>query len=133
MHIISRSSKDSTLEFEKRRNVPVRYNRELVQQTLKAMDRIAEIRQRREAAFYKARMLRAKGGSNAQVQRKRDRAEVARATHLAPAIRAERQARETEAARRELIRVKVLEKRQRAKKSALVPSSGAGMSMDMSA
>lgn len=97
------------------------------------MDRIAEIRQRREAAFYKARMARAKGGSNTQLQRKKDRAEVARATHLAPAIRAERQARETEAARRELIRVKVLEQRQRSKRSALIPSQGAGMSMDMSA
>jgi large subunit ribosomal protein L24e len=104
-----------------------------VQQTLKAMDRIAEIRQRREAAFYKARMARAKGGSNVQVQRKKDRAEVARATHLAPAIRAERQARETEAARRELIKVKVMEKRQRSKRSALIPSQGTSMSMDMSA
>lgn len=78
-------------------------------------------------------MARAKGGSNTQVQRKKDRAEVARATHLAPAIRAERQARETEAARRELIRVKVMEKRQRSKRSALIPSQGASMSMDMSA
>lgn len=113
--------------------MPVRYNRELVAQTLKAMDRISEIRQRREAAFYRARMLRAKGGSNLQVQRKRDRAEVARATHLAPAIRAEREARETEEARRDKIRIKVLEKRQRSKKSALIPSQGASMSMDTSA
>lgn len=97
------------------------------------MDRIAEIRARREAAFYKARMARAKGGSNVQVQRKKDRAEVARATHLVPAIRAEREARETEAARREKIRVKVLEKRQRSKKSALIPSQGTSVSMDMSA
>ena len=101
-------------------------------QTLKAMDRIAEIRQRREAAFYKARMQRAKGGSNVQAQRKRDRAEVSRATHLAPAIRAEREARETEAARRQQVRIKVLEKRQRSKKSALVQSQGTSMSMDTS-
>lgn len=47
---------DSTLTFAKRRNVPVRYNRELVQTTLKAMARIEEIRQRRERAFYKNRM-----------------------------------------------------------------------------
>jgi large subunit ribosomal protein L24e len=102
-------------------------------QTLKAMDRIAEIRKRREAAFYKARMARAKGGSNVQAERKRNRAEVARATHLAPAIRAEKQARETEAARREKIHIKVLEKRQRSKRSALVPSQGTSMSMDTSA
>lgn len=47
---------DSTLTFAKRRNVPVRYNRDLVQTTLKAMSRIEEIRQKRERAFYKNRM-----------------------------------------------------------------------------
>lgn len=47
---------DSTLTFAQRRNVPVRYNRELVQTTLKAMDRVEEIRQKRERAFYKNRM-----------------------------------------------------------------------------
>ena len=47
---------DSTLTFAQRRNVPVRYNRELVANTLKAMARIEEIRQRRERAFYKNRM-----------------------------------------------------------------------------
>lgn len=47
---------DSTLTFAQRRNVPVRYNRELVATTLKAMSRIEEIRQKRERAFYKNRM-----------------------------------------------------------------------------
>lgn len=47
---------DSTIEFEKRRNIPVRYDRELVQTTIKAMKRIAEIKQRRERAFWKHRM-----------------------------------------------------------------------------
>lgn len=47
---------DSTLAFNQRRHVPVRYNRELVSQTLKAMERIEEIRQKRERAFYKNRM-----------------------------------------------------------------------------
>lgn len=47
---------DTTLTFAKRRNVPVRYNRDLVETTLKAMSRIEEIRQRRERAFYKNRM-----------------------------------------------------------------------------
>jgi len=51
---------DSTFEFEKRRNVPVRYDRELVQTTLKAMRRVGEIRQRRERAFFKNRMAVAK-------------------------------------------------------------------------
>jgi len=47
---------DSTLTFAQRRNVPVRYNRELVATTLKAMARIEEIRKKRERAFYKNRM-----------------------------------------------------------------------------
>ncbi|KAH7913724.1 ribosomal protein L24e-domain-containing protein [Hygrophoropsis aurantiaca] len=47
---------DSTIDFEKRRNVPVRYDRELVQTTLKAMKRIGEIKQKREHAFWKQRM-----------------------------------------------------------------------------
>lgn len=47
---------DSTLTFAAKRNVPVRYNRELVATTLKAMSRIEEIRLKRERAFYKNRM-----------------------------------------------------------------------------
>jgi len=47
---------DSTIEFEKKRNVPVRYDRELVQTTLKAMKRVGEIKSRREHAFWKSRM-----------------------------------------------------------------------------
>lgn len=47
---------DSTLTFSARRNVPVRYNRNMVETTLKAMERVEEIRQKRERAFYKNRM-----------------------------------------------------------------------------
>ncbi|RKP33056.1 hypothetical protein METBISCDRAFT_25239 [Metschnikowia bicuspidata] len=47
---------DSTLTFAARRNVPVRYNRELVATTLSAMARIQEIKLKRESAFYKNRM-----------------------------------------------------------------------------
>ncbi|KAL0946600.1 hypothetical protein HGRIS_012799 [Hohenbuehelia grisea] len=47
---------DSTIDFEKRRNVPVRYNRELMQTTVVAMKRVAEIKKRREHAFWKNRM-----------------------------------------------------------------------------
>ncbi|KAF8844467.1 hypothetical protein BDN67DRAFT_921759 [Paxillus ammoniavirescens] len=47
---------DATIDFEKRRNVPVRYDRELVQTTIKAMKRVGEIKQRREHAFWKQRM-----------------------------------------------------------------------------
>ncbi|KIK49192.1 hypothetical protein CY34DRAFT_306442 [Suillus luteus UH-Slu-Lm8-n1] len=47
---------DSTIDFEKRRNVPVRYDRELIHTTINAMKRIGEIKQRREHAFWKQRM-----------------------------------------------------------------------------
>eukprot|EP00045_Choanoeca_perplexa_P000397 m.14367 g.14367 ORF g.14367 m.14367 type:complete len:162 (+) comp10265_c0_seq1:80-565(+) len=47
---------DSVFEFEKKRNVPVKYNRELWQNTVKAMKRIGEIRQKREAQFIKNRL-----------------------------------------------------------------------------
>jgi len=48
---------DSTIDFEKRRNKPVRYDRDLVQSTLQAMKRIAEVKKRREHAFWKNRMV----------------------------------------------------------------------------
>lgn len=47
---------DATFEFEKRRNVPVRYDRELMGKTLQAMQRVQEIRQRRARSFYVTRI-----------------------------------------------------------------------------
>ncbi|KAH7371659.1 ribosomal protein L24e-domain-containing protein [Pyrenochaeta sp. MPI-SDFR-AT-0127] len=70
---------DSTLTFAQRRNIPVRYNRDLVQTTLKAMSRVSEIRAKRERAFYKARMR-----GNKQRQREEDRKLVEENQHLLP-------------------------------------------------
>lgn len=70
---------DSTLTFAQRRNVPVRYNRDLVASTLKAMARVSEIRAKRERAFYKARMR-----GNKQRQREEDRKLVEENQHLLP-------------------------------------------------
>jgi large subunit ribosomal protein L24e len=47
---------DSTFEFEKRRNRPVKYNRETMEQTLRAMKRVSEIQQKRQEMFFKMRM-----------------------------------------------------------------------------
>lgn len=47
---------DSTLEFEKRRNRPIKYDRDLMQRTVIAMKRVQEIRAKREKTFYKLRM-----------------------------------------------------------------------------
>ncbi|KAF2745284.1 hypothetical protein M011DRAFT_406717 [Sporormia fimetaria CBS 119925] len=70
---------DSTLQFAQRRNVPVRYNRELIQTTLRAMTRVTEIRARRERQFYKSRMR----GNKAR-QRAEDRKLVEENQHLLP-------------------------------------------------
>lgn len=51
------SKQDSTIDFEKRRNVPVRYDRELMKTTITAMKRVGEIKQRRERAFWKSRCV----------------------------------------------------------------------------
>lgn len=70
---------DSTLAFSARRNVPVRYNRELVQKTLVAMRRVEEIRLRRERAFYRQRM---KGNKERTLEE--DRKLVEEHQHLLP-------------------------------------------------
>lgn len=70
---------DSTLAFAQRRNIPVRYNRDLVAKTLEAMSRVSEIRSRRERQFYKNRM---KGNRAQQIEA--DRKLVAENQHLLP-------------------------------------------------
>lgn len=52
---------DSTFEFERRRNTPVQYDRELMAKSLAAMKRVQEIKKQREERFYRARM-RGKSG-----------------------------------------------------------------------
>jgi len=57
IHLSHQVFQDSTIDFEKRRNVPVRYDRELIQTTVKAMKRVGEIKARRERAFFKHRCV----------------------------------------------------------------------------
>jgi large subunit ribosomal protein L24e len=70
---------DSTLQFQQRRNIPVRYNRELTAKTLLAMERIEEVRRRREKAFYRKRMEGVK-----ERELEADRKLVAENQHLLP-------------------------------------------------
>merc|ERR1712178_151047 len=51
---------DSTLDFEKRREEPVRYNRDLYIKTVQAIGRIEQIKQAREKRFKNARIKEAK-------------------------------------------------------------------------
>ncbi|KAI9050018.1 hypothetical protein LZ554_006163 [Drepanopeziza brunnea f. sp. 'monogermtubi'] len=84
---------DSTLTFAARRNVPVRYNREHMAATLNAMERVSEIRQKRERVFYRKRMA-----GNKERQREMDRKLVAENEHLLtkerPSVRKAREAAE---------------------------------------
>jgi large subunit ribosomal protein L24e len=73
---------DSTLQLAARRNVPVRYDRDLVQRTVKAMERISEIRTRRERVFYRKRMA-GKRERELAIARKL----VAENEHLLPRLR----------------------------------------------
>mmetsp|Transcript_29877 Transcript_29877/g.42614 ORF Transcript_29877/g.42614 Transcript_29877/m.42614 type:complete len:166 (-) Transcript_29877:83-580(-) len=47
---------DSTYEFEKRRNRPIKYNRDTMESTLKAMKKVSEIQSKRQGLFFKMRM-----------------------------------------------------------------------------
>jgi large subunit ribosomal protein L24e len=59
-------TQDATFEFERRRNRPERYNREVVEQTLKAMKKIDEVRVQRESKFWESRMKGNKAKSRAE-------------------------------------------------------------------
>ena len=73
---------DTTLQFAARRNIPVRYNRDLVDKTLTAMQRVEEIKARRERVFYKKRME-----GNKEKQKMADAKLVAENEHLLPRMR----------------------------------------------
>lgn len=73
---------DSSLllsQFAKKRNVPVKYDRNLVAATIKAMERVEEIRQRRERVFTKKRLA---GKLARERRREEDRRVVVEGEHL---------------------------------------------------
>eukprot|EP01029_Cantina_marsupialis_P027688 TRINITY_DN773187_c0_g1_i1.p1 TRINITY_DN773187_c0_g1~~TRINITY_DN773187_c0_g1_i1.p1 ORF type:complete len:161 (+),score=32.46 TRINITY_DN773187_c0_g1_i1:78-560(+) len=51
---------DSTFEFEKKRNRPVKYNPEVVASAIRAMKHIQNIKEKREERFWKLRMKQKK-------------------------------------------------------------------------
>eukprot|EP00897_Mesotaenium_endlicherianum_P005348 jgi/Mesen1/4841/ME000244S04015 len=71
---------DSTFEMERRRNRPERYDRQVVQDTVKAMKRIEEIRLKRQEKFWEKRMK----GKKAQ-EKKEAMAELEQNIHLVKA------------------------------------------------
>eukprot|EP00197_Chlamydomonas_leiostraca_P004830 CAMPEP_0202869974 /NCGR_PEP_ID=MMETSP1391-20130828/14113_1 /ASSEMBLY_ACC=CAM_ASM_000867 /TAXON_ID=1034604 /ORGANISM="Chlamydomonas leiostraca, Strain SAG 11-49" /LENGTH=116 /DNA_ID=CAMNT_0049550391 /DNA_START=261 /DNA_END=611 /DNA_ORIENTATION=+ len=82
-------AEDATFELERRRNRPEKYDREVVTKTVKAMQRIEQIRVRRQERFYEKRMQNAKAQQKAA-----DKAQLEKEIHLikAPAgIRKEKE------------------------------------------
>lgn len=59
---------DSTLEFERKRNVPVKYDRDLYASTLRAISRVTEIKSAREARLYEVRMKAKKAKEGAEIK-----------------------------------------------------------------
>lgn len=114
---------DSTLTFAARRNVPVRYDRNLVATTLKAMQRVSDIRAKRERVFYKKRMA-----GNKEKEKAANRKLVAENEHLLPRVRASEKIQEevadplTEEMTLEVPAEKV--KRKRATKQRLLVGGG---------
>ncbi|KPP64163.1 putative ribosome biogenesis protein RLP24 [Scleropages formosus] len=51
---------DNSLEFEKRRNIPVKYRRELWNKTVEAMKKVEEIKLKRQTQFIKNRLKKGK-------------------------------------------------------------------------
>lgn len=84
-------AEDATFEMERRRNRPEKYNREVVQKTIKAMERIDEIRKKRQDRFYEKRMSRSK-----QQQAAQDRQELEQQIHLVKAPAALQKAQQPE-------------------------------------
>ena len=59
---------DTVLEFEQRRNIPVRYNRDLMVETMQAMKRIDEIKKARQQRFFDRRMAKAAAKKRADIE-----------------------------------------------------------------
>jgi len=64
---------DSTFDFEKKRNEPIKYNRDLVVQTVQAIKKVSEVKARREREFWKNRMRKTKATEVDMIQRELER------------------------------------------------------------
>jgi len=134
---------DSTFEFEKRRNVPVRYDRELVATTLKAMERVQEIKSKREKAFWKNRMAgntaKARQQAAQDIERHIELVQPRSLTSTTPAANLEERERVREKIRVRASGRKVLatqqlgggKKDKKQRESRLIPAEGGGMGMGM--
>uniref|UniRef100_A0A3B3YUL7 Probable ribosome biogenesis protein RLP24 n=1 Tax=Poecilia mexicana TaxID=48701 RepID=A0A3B3YUL7_9TELE len=68
---------DNSLEFEKRRNIPVKYNRQLWDKSVEAMKKVEEIKVKRQARFIMNRLKKGK-----QLEKEEAISEVKKNIHL---------------------------------------------------
>uniref|UniRef100_A0A2I2ZAP3 Large ribosomal subunit protein eL24-related N-terminal domain-containing protein n=1 Tax=Gorilla gorilla gorilla TaxID=9595 RepID=A0A2I2ZAP3_GORGO len=68
---------DNSFEFDKHRNEPIKYQRELWNKTIDAMKRVEEIKQKRQAKFIMNRLKK-----NQELQKVQDIKEVKQSIHL---------------------------------------------------
>ena len=64
-------SQDTAFDFERLRNRPVKYDRELMQKTVRAMERVQQIKSAREKRFWDKRMA-----GNKELTKERNVAEI---------------------------------------------------------
>ena len=114
---------DSSYEFEKRRHIPVRYNRELVQTTIMAMKRVGEVKKRREHGFWENRMVGSRNRLRAHKQKKLLKKSAS--VKLVEPVAMETE--ETEEPERIQEKIKV----PASSRSALIPGEGRSMGMDI--
>lgn len=100
----------------------MRYDRELVQTTVKAMKRVGEIKARRERAFYKNRMAASREKQRAHRKKMLEQAKSSVTLHEPLAVEEAESINESKK-----IKLTVNSKH----KSALVPGEGRSMGMDI--
>ena len=121
---------DPSFEFEKRRNIPLKYNRELWNKTIEAMKTVTQIRKRRESEFILKRLRKANA-----IERERDIKEVKRDMALIKSPAAGMK-RESEFILKRLRKANAIERERDIKEvkrdMALIKSPAAGMKREKS-
>lgn len=68
---------DATFDFEKKRNVPMKYSRELWQKTVEAIKKVEAIKSRRQAQFIRNRLK-----AGLKLRDEAEKQEVEKGVHL---------------------------------------------------
>lgn len=97
------ASADSVFQFERKRNRPERYDRNVTQSTLRAMKKVEEVRVRRAERFYENRMKGKEGD-----RRRADKRELEQQIHLVRAPGTLVKERADEKPLKEKLKVKVV-------------------------